>query len=146
MKVLETEIDINAPREKVWNILVNFENYPQWNPFIKSIRGDLKVRKRLEVLIQLPGSKTFRVTPKVTSYKQFHRFSWLGSVFIYGLFDGHHIFELEENGDQGIKFIHKEEFSGILVPLMWGQLKTKTREGFELMNQSIKELAENESN
>ena len=145
MKVLETEIDINAPREKVWNILVNFENYPQWNPFIKSIRGDLKVRKRLEVLIQLPDSKTFRVTPKVTSYKQFHRFSWLGSVFIYGLFDGHHIFELKENGDHGIKFIHKEEFSGILVPLMWGQLKTKTREGFKLMNQSIKELAENES-
>ena len=145
MKVLKTEIDINASKERVWDILVNFENYPKWNPFIKSIRGDLKVRKRLEVVIQLPGSREFRLTPKVTSYKPSQRFSWLGSVFIYGLFDGHHIFELEENGDSGSKLIHKEEFSGILVPLIWKKLEPKTREGFELMNRSIKELAENES-
>ena len=145
MKVLKTDIDINAPKNKVWDILVDFENYPKWNPFIKSIRGDLKVRNRLEVIIQLPGSKKFRLTPKVASCKQFHRFSWLGSVFIYGLFDGHHIFELEENGDRGCTLIHKEEFSGILVPLLWKKLKPKTREGFELMNRSIKELAENES-
>lgn len=145
MKVLKTEIDINAPKKRVWDILVDFESYPQWNPFIKSIHGDLKVRKRLEVLVQPPGSKGFKFKPKVTSYKQYREFSWLGSLFVYGLFDGHHMFEIEENSNGTSKFVHKEEFSGILVPMMWGQLNTKTRAGFELMNKSVKELAENES-
>ena len=146
MKELRTEIDIKAPKKKVWDILIDFKGYPQWNPFIKSIRGDLKVRRRLEVLMRLPDSKEFRLKPKVTTLKQYHEFSWLGSLLMYGLFDGHHIFEIQENENGTSKFIHKEEFSGILVPLIWKLLNTKTREGFELMNQAIKEQAENESN
>ncbi|MCG8320685.1 MAG: SRPBCC domain-containing protein [Cytophagales bacterium] len=144
MKVLKTAIDINASKENVWNILVNFDNYPKWNPFIKSIRGDLKVRKKLEVMIQPPGSKVFKLKPKVTSYKQYKEFSWLDSILMYGLFDGHHIFEIEENGNGTSRLIHKEEFSGILVPLLWNQLEAKTRTGFELMNKAVKELAESE--
>lgn len=145
MKVVETEIDIHASKEKVWNILVDFENYPNWNPFILSIRGDLKVRKRLEVIVQPPGSKKFRFKPRVTSYKQYHGFSWLGSVLVYGLFDGHHVFEIKENSNGTSKLIHRESFSGLLVPLMWKQLSGKTHEGFNQMNRKLKDLAENES-
>ena len=145
MKMLNTTIDINASKQKVWNILVDFKNYPKWNPFIKSIRGDLKVRNRLEVFIQPPGSKVYKFKPRVTSYKQYREFSWLGSLIVFGLFDGHHIFEIEEKGNGASKFIHREEFSGILVPFMWKQLNTQARAGFELMNKSVKQLAENES-
>ena len=38
-KEIKTEILINAAPEKVWSILTNFEKYPDWNPFIKSING-----------------------------------------------------------------------------------------------------------
>ena len=42
-KEIKTEILINATPEKVWTILTNFDNYPNWNPFIKSIKGEVKV-------------------------------------------------------------------------------------------------------
>ena len=145
MRVIKTEIDISAPKEKVWDILVDFENYPKWNPFIISIKGELKVRKRLEVIIQTGDSKKFRFQPRVTSYKKYREFSWLGSVMIYGLFDGHHVFEIKEIGNGKSRLIHRENFSGLLVPLMWKQLNHKTRLGFDQMNKSVKELAENES-
>ncbi|RYZ45415.1 MAG: SRPBCC domain-containing protein, partial [Chitinophagaceae bacterium] len=35
-KQIKTEIVINASKEKVWAILTNFSQYPQWNPFIVS--------------------------------------------------------------------------------------------------------------
>jgi uncharacterized protein YndB with AHSA1/START domain len=38
-KEINTEILINATPKKVWSILTNFAEYPNWNPFIKSIKG-----------------------------------------------------------------------------------------------------------
>ena len=39
MKSIQTEIMIAVSPEKVWNIIQDFENYGEWNPFITSIRG-----------------------------------------------------------------------------------------------------------
>ncbi len=33
MKVNRSEIDIDAPVEKVWNIIIDLERYPEWNTF-----------------------------------------------------------------------------------------------------------------
>jgi uncharacterized membrane protein len=37
MKQLHTEIDVEAPAERVWEVLMDFASYPQWNPFIRNI-------------------------------------------------------------------------------------------------------------
>ncbi|KAF5392031.1 hypothetical protein D9757_003218 [Collybiopsis confluens] len=29
-------LEIDAPAQDVWNIMLDFENYPQWNPFIRN--------------------------------------------------------------------------------------------------------------
>lgn len=71
-------------------------------------------------------------------------FRWLGHLFVPGLFDGEHIFLLTDMNNTHTRFIQKENFSGLLVPVLWKQLNTKTRKGFELMNEKIKELAEAE--
>ena len=36
---IETKIRINASPKQVWDVLIDFERYPEWNPFIKSIKG-----------------------------------------------------------------------------------------------------------
>jgi hypothetical protein len=41
-----------------------------------------------------------------------------------------------------VRFVHREEFTGILVPLLWRSLDRDTRRGFEEMNRRLKELAE----
>ena len=40
-KEIKTEIVIHATPEKIWKILTDFGNYPQWNPFIVSVTGDV---------------------------------------------------------------------------------------------------------
>lgn len=141
MRELRTEIKINASAEKVWNILMDFEKYPEWNPFVLSIIGKPKLRERLKVTIQPQDSKPMVFRPSVTMYKRNERFAWLGQLGMSGLFDGHHMFEIEKN-DEGVTFIHKEQFSGLLVPLFWKSLETNTKAGFEAMNQKLKSLAE----
>ena len=40
------------------------------------------------------------------------------------------------------RFTQREEFRGVLVPLLWKQLDTRTRAGFEAMNEALKARAE----
>ncbi len=138
-KEIKTQVQIHAPKEVVWSILSDFENYPSWNPFIVSLEGNTAVGSQLKVRIVPPKSKPMVFKPKVISYENNFHFSWLGSLGIKGVFDGLHAFRLEENSDGSVTFHQSESFAGILVRFI---NLDKTREGFELMNQKLKVLAE----
>lgn len=138
-KEIKTEILIHSSAEKIWDILIDFKNYPNWNPFITSIKGNVEKENKIVVSIKPPdgGKMTFR--PRVLTKLDKQELTWLGSLFFKGIFDGKHTFRLEDNGDGTITFIQKEEFNGILVGIF--NLK-KTEDGFNVMNERLKERAE----
>jgi len=142
MKNISTDIIIYAPKEIVWQVLTDFESYPDWNPFIKSFAVKPEKGKRFKVVIQQPGSKPMTFSPVCLELSENTQFRWLGSLGFKGIFDGEHIFELFEEENGKTRFIHREKFSGILVPLLWKQLNVKTRKGFDMMNEALKERAE----
>jgi uncharacterized protein YndB with AHSA1/START domain len=43
MNQLHTEIEINGPAERVWAVLTDFASYPEWNPFIRQVSGELNI-------------------------------------------------------------------------------------------------------
>lgn len=133
VKQLKTSITIHAKKEKVWKILMDFENYPKWNPFIKSITGETKAGKQLEVKIQ---NMTFK--PIILSHVENEEFIWKGHLFFKGLFDGEHKFKLLENKDGTTHFEQSEKFTGILVKLFENNLDKNTKDGFEKMNLQLK--------
>ncbi len=143
-KEIKTEILIHSTPEKIWSILTNFNNYPNWNPFIKSIKGEVKVGNKITVRIEPPESKGMTFKPKVLTFEPNKELSWLGHLMFAGLFDGEHKFELIDNGNGITTFRQSEEFKGILVPLFKKQLDNNTKRGFEEMNKKLKELAEQE--
>jgi hypothetical protein len=139
---ISTEIMINSPAEKVWGILTDFEKYPEWNPFIKRISGDLSVGGKLDVYMKPPGGKGMRFLPRVVLLDGKKEFRWLGKLFMHGIFDGEHIFSIEKISDNRVNFIHSENFKGILVPIFVGNLKSRVLDGFREMNQALKDRAE----
>ena len=141
-KVISTEILINATTEKVWAILTSFNNYPNWNPFIKSIKGEVKVGNKITVRIEPPGAKGMTFKPEILTFETNKELSWLGHLLFPGLFDGEHKFELINNGNGTTTFRQSEKFEGILVPLFKKQLDNNTTKGFEEMNKKLKVLAE----
>jgi hypothetical protein len=141
MKKIETEIIINTDISTVWNVLTDFDNHPNWNPFIKSIQGIKSVGERLTVAIKPPEGNGMTFRPVVLKYEPNKDFRWKGKLGIKGIFDGEHFFILEKLNENQTKFIHGEKFSGILVALMGGALD-KTKEGFQLMNEALKNECE----
>jgi hypothetical protein len=138
-KEIKTEILINATPEKVWSILTSFDNYQNWNPFIKSIKGEAKVGNKIKVCIQPPNSKAMTFKPRVRAFETNKELRWLGHLLFPGLFDGDHEFQLIDNGKETTTFKQSEKFKGILVGLL--NLEN-TKKGFEAMNEKIKEMAE----
>ncbi|MDD4992806.1 MAG: SRPBCC domain-containing protein [Paludibacter sp.] len=141
-KEIKTDILIDATPDKIWAILTNFDNYPNWNPFIKSIKGDVKVGNTIIVRLEPPGAQGMTFKPKVLAFDAHKEFRWLGHLIIPGLFDGEHKLALTDNGNGTTTFTQSEKFKGILVPLLKQMLDGSTRNGFILMNKKLKELAE----
>ena len=144
LKIIETEIQINASPQHVWEILTGLDTYPEWNPFIRSISGGISEGEKLDVLITPPNTKEMTFKPTVLSARTNAELRWLGHFLLPGIFDGEHIFTIEGN-ENGSLFVQKEIFKGLLVPLFWKRMEKNTKEGFELMNKALKQRAESES-
>src|SRR5688572_28010554 len=138
---LVTEIIINAPPSTVWAVLMDFERYPEWNPFIVQIVGKAIVGERLSVRLQPPGTKGIRMRPTVLAVEPEREFRWKRTLAIPGVFSGEHRFYIEPH-EAGSLFTQSECFSGLLVPLFRHSLDTDTRRGFEEMNRALLERSE----
>jgi hypothetical protein len=141
-KHIRTEIVIHATPAEVWNVLTDFNRYPEWNPFITSLKGVSTKGEKLVARMEPPNGSAMTFKPTVLIANRNKELRWLGHLLFPGLFDGEHIFELYENTDGTTTFVQREEFTGILVPLFSKMLDTKTLAGFELMNKQLKERVE----
>jgi hypothetical protein len=139
---LFTMTEIEAPAERVWRILTDFDRYPAWNPFIRRIRGMPERRAELDILIQPDGGKPRRFRPRIVTFRPPKELRWLGRLPLPGLFDGEHRFVVEHLGERRSRLIHEERFRGLLVPFLWRGFQGPVRRGFEAMNLALKQLAE----
>jgi hypothetical protein len=144
MRELRREIEIEAPPERVWSVVSDFAAYPEWNPFIRRISGELREGARLEVRIEPPGGRATTFKPTVRAVQANRELRWLGRLLVRGIFDGEHSLRVEPLDGGRSRFIQSERFSGLLVGLVKGAL-AKTEAGFEQMNNALKARVEQPS-
>jgi hypothetical protein len=142
MKELRSEIEIQASAERVWKMLTDLADFPQWNPFIRRASGAAQAGERLEVRMQPSGARGMTFRPTVLIAEPNRELRWIGHLLISGLFDGEHIFTIEPLEANRVRFVQREIFTGLLVPLLARGLDSNTRRGFEEMNQALKIRAE----
>ena len=143
MKEIEVSIEINASAEKVWRVLTDFAGYPEWNPFIIEIEGEAKEGSRLAIKVKNAGGGVMGFRPKLLTVKPNRELRWLGQLWgLPGVLNGDHPFLIEENGDAGVRFVQKENFTGVLVPFLTKRLRRDANWGFNVMNEALKKRVE----
>ena len=90
----------------------------------------------MEGIEEFCPTATFR--PEVIKVEVNRELRWLGHLFVPGLFDGEHIFTIEPLGANRVRFVQREIFTGLLVPLFARGLHTETLRSFEDMNHALK--------
>jgi hypothetical protein len=136
MRTISTTVEIDAPPSEVWRVLTDGRSYPEWNPFIRSLEGELREGGALRTVIAPPGGRPTSFKPVVQEFVPEEKLAWLGRVVLPGVFDGAHSFTLTELPEGRTRFVQAETFSGVLVPLMGGVLR-RTEEGFVAMNSAL---------
>jgi len=139
---LFTMTEIDAPAERVWQVLTDFGRYPEWNPFIRRVDGAPARSAQLAVLVQPEGSRALHYRPRVVTVRPPRELRW--RIRVPGLINGEHRFVVEPLGDRRSRLIHEKRVRGLLVPfLRWG-LGAPLRRGFDAMGVALKHTAEHE--
>lgn len=141
MEIVHTEIDIEAPRDVVWRTLTDFDSYPEWNPFVRRVKGEMRPGSRLSVTVDLPGSRPTTFRPTLLRFEPNVELRWRGRLFVPGLFDGEHCFLVEDFRPDRVRFFQREIFRGVLVGMAHEKIEA-ARRGFEAMNAALRDRAE----
>ena len=65
MTQIRSQIEIDAPAERVWWILADFAAFPQWNPFIRRASDEPMTGARLQRKVQPSGARGMAFRPTV---------------------------------------------------------------------------------
>jgi hypothetical protein len=137
MRRIVTSIDINAPAEKVWDVLTDLRGHRAWDPFLVSLEGELTPGSTLTNTIRTPDGKTMVFRPRVLTVDPGRELRWAGTLGASFLFRGEHYFFVTDLGDGRARLTQGEEFSGLLLPL-FGNLVEQTIGQFHDMNAALK--------
>jgi hypothetical protein len=137
MQTLHTEIRIKASPKKVWNTLVVSPAIPGE---IRNAIRDRKTGVNLRVTMSA-GGRSATLTVKVLAADPFREIRWRGYLWVPGLFDGEHSFEIREDVGGITLLVQREKFTGLLLPFLSGTLRV-TRLEFEATNTEIRDQAE----
>jgi hypothetical protein len=139
---LYTKVEIQATADRVWQHLTNLDDFYRWNPFITSAQGTIRLGEKVQIHVKPPQGKGLNSQTTIVQVEPNHKLSWRGKLIIPGLFDSVHSFTIDPSDNNSVRFSQRENFSGLIVPLLAKDLKTKVIHGFELMNRALKARAE----
>lgn len=138
MKVFTASTEINASPETVWKILTDASQYPEWDPGMIRLEGKIAPGEQLTVYAKVSPDRAFK--PVVTEFDPPRKMVWRSGMPL-GLFQGARTFLLEPLGSQRVRFTTREEFSGLLLPLIGRGIPEMTPV-FEAFCNALKKRAE----
>lgn len=140
MKGYHTIIEISAPPDMVWEVLLDTESYPDWNPLVGKVYTDLIEDEEAEVYIT-PLRQRLKV--QIVKREEGRELRWQGKLLSSKLICGEHYYLLEPI-DYGQRTLlkHGEKFTGALSLLLPPFVLNKMEKAFEEHNQLLKTRVE----
>ena len=112
-QVAQVTVEIAAAPEVVWRHLTDAEGFPVWNSTVESIQGPIELGSRLAIEVPSAPGRTFR--PRVSTFDPPRSMTWRDGAL--PMFRGVRTFHVEPIAG-GARFTMREEFRGIMLPLI----------------------------
>lgn len=112
----EASTEIDAGPGAVWRVLVDARAWPTWDSGVESVEGRMAPGEKIVIRSAAAPGRAFPV--RVTAFESPRRLVFRGGMPL-GLFTGERTYGLEPIDDHRTHFSMREEYSGIMVPLIW---------------------------
>ena len=134
-------IPIQAPKEKLWAILADLEEYPKWNSVVTHVQGKLLEGNAIKLKLRFQSGKPKPAVCQVKKIESGSYFLLTQTILGSGFLHMEHYFMLEETIPGTVIFTQKWEMYGLMARLFKHPL-SKSLRSFERMNKELKALAE----
>ena len=140
---IRDDIEINASCNKVWEAVIDFENYKKWNSQLAFLGGTVQPNGKLHLKLSADGAAPYEFKPDISYWQTEKQFAWIAKTGLPRIFDGEHFFELKDLGNGKTLLTNREEYRGILSQVFRQLPMMKTApEGFRKMNLELKNYIE----
>lgn len=133
-------LNIHAPAETVWQVLVDLERYPEWNPFTPRIESSLVVGDPITIHVRMRPGRQQIEHEHVTRFIPGREFAW-GTLFPAWLMQAERVQRVEALGPLDCSYYAYESFSGLGLPVVMG-MKADIQRGFDAVALALKQRAE----
>lgn len=139
---IRTQIAIDAPPARVWDVIADFSRYPDWNPFILEVIGEVRPGASVRYRFEFPRGIRIWAVANVERFDPVEGLLWSAHFLARILLNGDHHFRVLPSGDGGTVFEHGEVFSGILLPIILPLLWLSGRPIYDSLNIALKHRVE----
>jgi hypothetical protein len=139
---IRTEIAIGAPPSRVWRVLSDFARYPDWNPFIIEVQGDVRLGASVRYRFQFPRGVRIWAAADVLRFEPDKELRWAAHFVTAGIFNGEHYFVIEPADGAGVVFHHGEIFTGVTLPAVQPVLRKYGQQVYQGLNVALKQRVE----
>jgi hypothetical protein len=143
MYEIETSIEINATKERVWDVLTAFREWDEWNPIITRMKATLSPNTPLSFVIAT-GGRELKIKAEMVKVEHGKELRWRGppSWVVGRILRGEHYLAVESTGPNKSRIVHGERFGGVSLPILWRKLRSDLEVAYSEMNRAIKARAE----
>jgi hypothetical protein len=138
---IQTAIDIDADADAIWQALIDFGCYKDWNPMLRNVRTDLALGAKVRFEVLREGKSSLKLRAKIVRLNEAGELAWRGGSS--GILSGEHYFKIEPIGEGRCRFQHGERFRGPLLPLVRRVLKDAPPL-YIAMNEALKSRVEHQ--
>lgn len=142
MPVIHTEIIIDAPFDRVRELLADTGLYPQWHPLFPLVTGKMEVGEQIEVTVALPEIKDFKVQATIREYSDGRSLCWRYRYRLPGLFSWTYRYEIKVLERERVKFVQDSVYAGLLAPLYHLGMKSGLQRGIAELNKAVQRWGE----
>ena len=141
MRDPQSEVEISAPPQRVWDVLTDWPSFPSWNPFIRSATGTLAPGSRVRIQLRL-GSRLITLRPVITLVEPPQALRWQARLPVPGIFDVERRFRIAPVARGGSRLLQSETPSGLLAPVLGRLLHDDIVTGYHALETALKARAE----
>jgi len=138
MRKYSATVEINAAPETIWQILTDADAYPEWDPGMVRVEGNLAANEQVKFFTKFSPERAFAV--KITGFEPPHAMVFTGGLPL-GLFKSERTHRLTQTKMGQTTFHTEETFSGLLLPIVGRTIPDLTA-SFEAFAAGLKQRAE----
>ena len=115
MNSFATMTTIRARPDAIWALLTDAHGFTLWNSTVERVDGSIAPGEKVTVYAKASPGRAFPL--KVSTFTAPETMVWSGGMPL-GLFTGRRTFTLSPSANGETDFSMREEFSGLLAPLI----------------------------